>query len=359
MLSPHPVLAEMLYLYFLTTQNINKMKRPMRMFVNQSYGLLLMACALFFLRGQALAGGCLVPVQIDLGLLQAIKAAEGGKGPSHEDQVLLANGQYRDDPNVATNVLLTCPVHSIAAPHACQNPEYDHLWNPAQRILPAEMQQVRLADVPPNDAGYLTIPGSTIPRNSFGDEVDGWTKVGVLEMNIDAWLANHAGDPNWMLIPLMTNIPRWAIYEREQPLMEQRVISQINFLDNMPDLQVSLDAEAAQLQAIILPESDVAEAEAATSAEAAKQSEQEDLPSLHLSAWPNPTTGRFRAQLRAGDNVAVQYEVCDSRGQVVLQQIGQADETVLDISGLAAGVYHLRAMVGQKVSGTAKIVLHH
>ncbi|HOY27368.1 MAG TPA: T9SS type A sorting domain-containing protein, partial [Flavobacteriales bacterium] len=83
-----------------------------------------------------------------------------------------------------------------------------------------------------------------------------------------------------------------------------------------------------------------------------------DAGSVNFEPYPNPTTGRV--DLGLGQDELHSLEVFTAAGQLVrseVKTIGSTANTVLDLTGLATGVYHLKVIGTDGRSGSRRIVV--
>lgn len=86
--------------------------------------------------------------------------------------------------------------------------------------------------------------------------------------------------------------------------------------------------------------------EATAADESTEKQQSEELPSLGLTAWPNPTTGMFRASLQGGNGGKTHYRIISQNGQLIQSFDAEAETVQLDLSGQPAGIYHLQVVQG-------------
>ncbi len=88
---------------------------------------------------------------------------------------------------------------------------------------------------------------------------------------------------------------------------------------------------------------------------------EEKAEGIHLSAsvFPNPAINNFTLKVENTPLKNLSFELYDSRGQVLLSKKVEAEETPVELSGLASSYYLLRVHDGNKEIKTFKITKYY
>lgn len=301
------------------------------------------------------AGGGMLRIQVDVTIPEQFNiASPASNSPVPLNNVVISTAAAHE--HLQGLAAAECPLHHLSAPHLCSDPAYLQQWNPAQLDDSAPVGNLGTLDmIAAENQPQIFQHTLTGMRGNVFERMKAVPAQATVEdgAQMDSNSIQADDDPSYMLAN--NQLPRfnyinYPVIPNLTPVVELNVVlpAEDNIAVGAP--VVSLDEEwLDEVQPV--EEAEVVAVESYKQVEAA--------PALQLSAWPNPSTGRFSTSLHGSSGQSIVFQVMTVDGKVIRSASTDSETVAFDLSDQPAGNYFVKATAASGQTWAKSVIIYH
>jgi hypothetical protein len=303
------------------------------------------------------AGGGMLRIQVDVTIPEQFNITS----PASNSPVPLTNmviSTPAAQEHLEGQAAAECPLHHLSAPHLCSDPAYLQQWNPAQLDESAPLGNLGTLDMIAAENQPQIFQHTLIGmRGNVFERMKAVPAQATVEddAQMDSNSIQDNDDPHYMLannqLPRF-NYTNYAAIPAQAPVVELNIIMPVedNIVYALP--VVSLDEEW-------LDEEPLVEATEAQAIADESNKQVEAVPALQLSAWPNPSTGRFSTSLHGSSGESIVFQIMTVDGKVIRSASTDSETVAFDLSDQPAGNYFVKATAASGQTWAKSLIIYH
>jgi hypothetical protein len=301
------------------------------------------------------AGGGMLRIQVDVTIPEQFNiASPASNSPVPLNNVVISTAAAHE--HLQGLAAAECPLHHLSAPHLCSDPAYLQQWNPAQLDDSAPVGNLGTLDmIAAENQPQIFQQTLTGMRGNVFERMKAVPAQATVEdgAQMDSNSIQADDDPYYMLAN--NQLPRFN-YINYTAIPAQAPVVELNVVLPAED-NIAVGAPVVSLDEEWLDEVQPVEEAEVVAVESYKQVEA--APALQLSAWPNPSTGRFSTSLHGSSGQSIVFQVMTVDGKVIRSASTDSETVAFDLSDQPAGNYFVKATAASGQTWAKSVIIYH